>query len=401
MDFDLPAEARELVGLAREFAGSELASAEAYMDRCADPAEAFTSEVYRSFRKRARDIGLHQILLPEAIGGLGLSPLTYFLVLEALAEGGAGLALVMQSDSLGVALAASRRDSHRVYADYVEAFRHDTSGAHTGAWAITEPDVGSDMYDPGASFTVRARPTAGGAGYVINGAKSSWCSNGWLADMLCVMICVDPDAGMDGTGVFLIPADWPGISKGRPISKVGLRALNQCDIAFDDVEVPKEFMIFPPGSRYHSILERGFVGPGNTAVGFAALGIATAAYRMGLDYARERRQGGRPIAQHQLVAKRIFEANAATESARLLLRRVAWQQSNGVLDMAGVYTARVQACRAAAGVTADMLYLHGSNGITTEYPIEKLWRDAQPLQFADGTTDVVSMQAAAKLVAGR
>jgi alkylation response protein AidB-like acyl-CoA dehydrogenase len=398
VDFDIPDEAVELLAVARDLAGKELAGTEAFLDRHPDPVAAFTSEEYRAFRRRARAIGLHQVLLPEEVGGLGLSPLTYYLVLEQLAIGGAGLALVTQSDSLGVALAAPRRHRHRVYADYVESFRYDTEGVHSGAWAITEPDVGSDMYDPAAAFTVRARPTPGGAGYVINGAKSSWCSNGWLADMLCVMACVDPAAGMDGTGVFLLPADWPGISRGRPVGKVGLRALNQCDIAFDDVEVPAEFLIVPPGPRYRAVLERGFTGPGNTAVGFAALGIATAAYRLGLDYARVRQQGGRPIAQHQLVAQRLFEANAAVESARLLLHRVAWQQSRGLMDMAAVYTARVQACRAAARVTADMLYLHGSNGITTEYPVEKLWRDAQPLQFADGTTDVVSLQAVAKLV---
>lgn len=400
MDFDVPDEAAELVALARRFARQDLAPVELYVDRCPDAAEAFTSETYRSFRKRARTIGLHQILLPEEIGGLGLSTLTYFLVLEELAVGGAGLALVMQSDSLGVALAARRRHVHPVFADYVEAFRHDSDGVHSAAWAITEPDVGSDMYDPEATFTVRARPTPGGAGYVINGAKSSWCSNGWLADMLCVMVNVDPTAGMDGTGIFLIPAGWPGVGKGRPVAKVGLRALNQCDIAFDDVEVPKEFLIFPPGSRYTSTLHRGFVGPGNTAVGFAALGIAQAAYEIGVSYAKERRQGGRPISEHQLVAKRIFDAYRAIQAARLMLRQSAWNLGRGVVNMADVYAARVQACETAARVTADMLYVHGSNGITTEYPVEKLWRDAQPLQFADGTTDVVGLQAAALLTGG-
>lgn len=394
MDFEVPDEARELVGLARDFAAAELTATELYLDACADPAEGFTSETYRTFRKNARAIGLHQILLPEEIGGLGLSPLTYFMVLEELAVGGAGLALVMQSDSLGVALAARRRDAHPAYAEYVEKFRYDTEGVHSGAWAITEPDTGSDIYRAEHSFGVRATPTAGGAGYVITGAKSSWCSNGWLADMLCVMVSADPAAGMDGTGVFLIPADWPGVSKGRPIGKVGLRALNQCDIAFDSVEVPGEFLLFGPGERYQATLQRGFLAPGNTAVGSAALGIARAAYRIGLDYARERHQGGRPIAQHQLVAKRLFDAYSAIEASALLLRRSGWNLSRGVLDMAAVYAARVHACRTANQVTADMLYLHGSNGITTEYPIEKLWRDAQPLQFADGTTDVVSMQAA-------
>ncbi len=397
MDFDLPDEAVELVGLAREFGRQELATAERQLDRMTDPVEAFTSETYRSWRKQARGIGLHQILLPEQIGGLGLSPQTYYLVLEELAAGGAGLALVMQADSLGVALAASRRDAHPVYAEYVEQFVDDDEGVHSGAWAITEPDLGSDMYRPEATFGVRARPTAGGAGFVIDGAKSSWCSNGWLADMLCVMITVDPAAGMDGTGIFLIPAAWPGVTRGRPVGKVGLRALNQCEISFDGVEVPKEFMIFAPGPRYRGLLTRGFLAPGNTAVGTAALGIAQAAYEIGLRYAGERRQGGVPISRHQLVARRLFDAYRAIEAARLMLRQQAWNLSRNRFDMAAVYAARVQACATATQVTADMLYLHGSNGITTEYAVEKLWRDAQPLQFADGTTDVVSMQGAALL----
>jgi alkylation response protein AidB-like acyl-CoA dehydrogenase len=324
----------------------------------------------------------------------------YFLVLEELAAGGAGLALVMQADAIGVSFAARNRGSHPVYREYVEAFRDDTEGVHTGAWAITEPDIGSDMYRQEAVFTVRARPTAGGGGYVISGSKASWCSNGWLADMLCVMINVDPAAGMDGTGIFLIPADWPGVSKGRPIRKVGLRALNQCEINFDGVEVPKEFMIFPPGPHYRSILQRGFLAPGNTAVGCAALGVARAAYELGLRYARERKQGGHPIGEHQLVAKRLFDAKTAVDSAGLMLRRSAWNLTRGHVDMASIYSARVLACRAASEVSTEMMFLHGGNGITTEYPIEKLWRDARPLQIADGTTDVVALQAARYLLKG-
>lgn len=214
------------------------------------------------------------------------------------------------------------------------------------------------------------------------------------------MVTVDPAAGMAGTGIFLIPADWPGISKGRPVDKVGLRALNQCDIAFEAVEVPKEFMIFAPGERYQRVLDRGFLAPGNTAVGTTALGIAQAAYELGLDYARTRVQGGGPISRHQLVAKRLFDAYSAIEASRLMLRQQAWNLSRGVLDMAGVYAARVHACTTATTVTADMVYLHASNGITTEYAIEKLWRDAQPLQFADGTTDIVALKAAALLTGG-
>ncbi|MGH9000182.1 MAG: acyl-CoA dehydrogenase family protein [Acidimicrobiia bacterium] len=212
MNFDPPEEARELVELARSFARSDLARTEVEIDRIADPVEAYASEALGAFRKQVRAIGFHQILLPAEIGGLDLSPLTYFLVLEQLTTGGAGLGLVMQADLLGVGMAVRRRTTHPVFEEYVSAFVDDAEGDHSGAWAITEPDVGCDIYSRSASFGVRATPTAGGGGFVINGAKSSWCSNGWLADMLCVMINVDPDAGMDGTGVFLIPASWPGIT---------------------------------------------------------------------------------------------------------------------------------------------------------------------------------------------
>ncbi|MGH9000181.1 MAG: acyl-CoA dehydrogenase [Acidimicrobiia bacterium] len=161
--------------------------------------------------------------------------------------------------------------------------------------------------------------------------------------------------------------------------------------------MPKEFMIVPPGPHYERVLKTGFIAPGNTAVGIAALGVAQASYELGRAYAAERTQGGKPIAEHQLVAKRIFDAYGAIEASRLMLYRAATTIAAGTPDMAAIYAARVQACRTAAGVTADMMFLHGGNGITTEYPVEKLWRDAQPLQLADGTVDIVTLQGARHL----
>ena len=397
MDFAIPDELEEILDVTRAYARHELRDAELALDAIADPAEAYTSETYRSARKAGRAIGMHQLLLPENLGGLGLPPYAFYLVLEELAAGGPGMALVSLIDPLCPALVGNRPGLHPVYDEYVESFLDDDSGRHSGAWAITEPDVGCDIYSRTESFRCRAVPTVGGGGDVIDGAKSSWCSNGWLADMLVVMMAVEPDRGMDGTGVFLIPADWPGVTRGKPIDKVGLRALNQCDITFADCEVPKEFLIFPPGSGYQRILKQGFIGPGNLSVGTTALGIAQAAYELGLQYATEREQGGKPIARHQLVAKRLFDASRRIEASRQLLRRAAWKYGNGDLDMAAIYGARVTACETAAVVTQDMVYLHGGNGITREYLPEKLWRDQQPLQMADGTTDVVSMQGASYL----
>lgn len=398
MDFDIPEEFREIVGVARSFARNEMHDAEVLLDRMEDPVGAYTSDTNREVRRLARSIGLHLLLLPEKLGGLGLPPSAFYLVMEELAAGGPGLGLVSVIDPLGAAFAGARRKLHPWFDEYYTAFMDDDEGTHSGAWAITEPDVGCDIYARDQSFRCRAVPTAGGGGYVIDGAKSSWCSNGYLADVFIVMVAVEPENGMDGTGVFLIPADWPGVVRGKPIDKVGLRALNQCDIAFDGVEIPKEFLIFPPGPSYDRILSQGFVGPGNLSVGSTALGIAQAAFELGHRYAKEREQGGRPIGEHQLVAKKVFDAFAAIEASRQLLHKAAWRFTKGELDMAEIYAARVTACRTAASVTQDMVYLHGGNGITREYPIEKLWRDQQPLQMADGTTDIVSMQAAKYLM---
>ena len=396
MDFDVPDDLRDLLSVARTYARTDLRATEHQLDAIADPVEAYTSDAYAGVRATGRSIGLHLLMLPEELGGLGLPANAFFLVLEELAAGGPALALISLIDPLGAAFAGSRRKQHPWFEEYYTSFM-DGDGAHSGAWAITEPDVGCDMYSRGTSFRCRAVPTASGSGYVIDGAKSSWCSNGWLADSLIVMIAVEPELGMDGTGVFLIPADWPGVERGQPVSKVGLRALNQCDISFQGCEVPAEFLLFPPGPSYDRVLKRGFVGPGNLSVGTTALGIAQAAYELGLAYATEREQGGGAIAKHQLVAKKLFDAYTSIEASRLLLRQAAWNMARGTVDMAAIYAARVSACRTAADVTHDMVLVHGGNGITKEYEIEKLWRDQQPLQMADGTVDVVAMQAAGQL----
>lgn len=388
MDFDVPADLRDWLGTLREFARGELRPAEQALDRMPDPAAAYTSDVYRDIRARGSELGLNRLLLPQALGGPDLPPIAFFLAMEELCAGGApGLALVSVADPLGAAMAAGR--PHPVYREYVESFLSDTTGRHSGAWAVTEPLVGADMVLEEAPFRATARPAAGG-GWVLDGAKSRWVGNGWLADMLIAMIDVEGE----GTGVFLVPMDWPGVVRGEPVRKTGLRALNQASVSFEACEVPAEFLIFPPSPGYRRLLAKGFLAPGNLSIGFAALGVAQAAYEAGLAYAEQREQGGRPISGHQLVAKKLFDAFTAVEASRLMLRRASWDWSAGRMDLPRIFAARVLACRTALQVTADMLYLHGANGIAEDHDIEKLWRDAQPLQMADGPTDVISLEGA-------
>lgn len=399
MDFEIPAELRETVQLAAEFARNDLREAENELDRITDPTEAFRSEIHRTITKKMFAMGFHKLTIPSEFGGLGLPSIARFLVEEQMAVGGAGLASQMLVTPIcaGIIAQWGLIDRHPVFKEYVEAYVDDTEGIHSGAWTMTEPDVGSDIFTfdrPGVRLRVTATPGKGG--YVINGAKSAWCTNGWLADMFVVMAAVDLDDGMQGTGTFLVPAGWPGVSKGRPIDKLGLRALNQCDVVFTDVEIPKEFMIMPPGPGYQELLD-GFVTAGNTSVGLIATGVAQAAYEYGLAYAKEREQAGQPIARHQLVARKLFDAYRSIEASRLMLWKSAWLvgQQRGIPELA--FAARVQACATCAAVTSDMMFLHGGSGTTKEYPVEKLYRDSGPLQIMDGTVDRVTIKGAALL----
>lgn len=398
MDLEPPPELREIVDLARTIGQAELHDAEIELDRIQDPLEAFTSDTHRKITRLMAEVGLTKLTIPAEWGGLGLGPLAKHLVEHELARCGAGLASQWLLTPLAAALIAAWNlaNRHPVYRAYLESYAEDTTGAHSGAWTITEPDLGSDIFDPSISFGVRARRSSGGGAFVLHGAKSAWCTNGWLADMFCVMARVEEADGAAGTGTFLVPADWPGIRKGAPISKVGLRALNQTEICFDEVDVPAEFMIAPPGPGYEQVLDA-FVTAGNTGVGNIAIGVARSAYELGLAYVRERRQGGKPLIEHQLVARKIFDAYRAIDGARLMLRRSATMIAEGRGRPEVAFAARVQACEAAARITADMMFLHGGNGITTEYPIEKLWRDVQPLQVMDGTVDRVALKGAERL----
>jgi alkylation response protein AidB-like acyl-CoA dehydrogenase len=398
MDFEIPADFKDIIGMAREFARAEVRPAEVAIDRIADPSAAFTSDVHRSITRQLYALGFHKLSLPEQVGGLGLPSPGGFFVQRELAYAGAGLAsqMLVTPIAAGLISALELGSRHRVYREYLEQYVEDVDGQHSSAWTITEPDAGSDIFSfgrPDIGFRVRAIPSAGGHGWVINGAKAAWCTNGWLADSLILMAAIETNQGMEGTGTFLIPFSWGGISRGKPIDKLGLRALNQADLFFEHCEVPGEFLIVPPGPSYAKVFN-GFVTSGNTSVGNLALSVAKAAYDEGMKYARERKQGGSPIIEHQIVAKKLFDAFRVIEAADLMLQKSAWliSRQQGRPELA--FAARVQACDALDQVSRDMMLLHGANGITKEYRVEKFYRDAGPLRVMDGTTDRVALKGA-------
>lgn len=412
LGFDLPEEIADAQKLARDFVQNELRPAEAEIDTIPDPEDAYTSDTFKSVLARSYEMGLHKLTVPESEGGLGLPPFASHVILEELAAGGAGLAshLLIAPIAHYVIQMFGLANRHPVYKEYAEKFIEDTQGIHSGCWAITEPQVGSDIFTFGEKdihFRTKAKHTEAGetegeggvtvakvdGGYRVDGSKSAFVSNGWYADFILLMAAVDSDEDMSGTGVFLIPTDLEGISRGRPLDKLGLRALNQAEIYFDGVWVPDEMCIVPAGPMYRTLLEF-IVTTGNTAVGLLGVGVARAAFEEALAHAKERSQGGRTIFDHQLVKMKLFDASRRIEASRLMLWKSAWLLTQGRPDLRLAFEARTLASEAVVHITSEMIQVLGGYGISKEYPVEKYYRDAKLLSIMDGTLDRVALSAA-------
>ena len=388
-----------MVRTAREFGREVLGPAEIALDRIADPEEAFASDLFWDTMGQAFELGFHKMGLKEEHGGLGLDQSTTGMVWEELARHGVGFAASLMAGSVVPQLVAFLAADNKELAErFIKPFCQEDDPRQISAWGSSEPDVGSDgknYFEP----SVRHRTTAVKKGdrYILNGTKSSFVSNGGIAGVYVVFACVEPSLGIRGSGAFVVPADAKGVGRGKAVDRLGLRALNQAPIHFTDVDVPAEHMIFPPGESY-PFLHNAIVTVGNLGTGYLAVGLLRAAYEEALAYSKERVQWGKPIFEHQLVARKLFEAHAAIESSRSLLWRGSWlSRTQFPGDLKTSLTAKIQATNLTTRHTAEMVQVLGGYGIARDYPLEKYMRDAPLLQIMDGTNDTLMMKAAGLL----
>lgn len=274
-----------------------------------------------------------------------------------------------------------------------------------GCWGITEPDHGSNMLDASGSTKATGgqygRPNCvariEGDKIVINGQKSAWVSGAMTAEV-CALFCHAEIDGQTKPGVaVIVPLDAPGVSRGKPLDKMGLRCLNQGELFFDNVEVPIENLLAGPDS-YQELAYR-MLSEANPHVGLMFVGLARAAYEHALEYAHERKQGGVPIISHQHVQYRLFHMFRKVEAARALVRRV--MEFNATTDipaLQGSTAAKVTATQTAFEVANDALQMFGGNGMTKEYPMEKLLRDARSGLIADGCNEFLAIKGGSMLI---
>lgn len=358
------------------------------------------------FLKKAYEAGYHTSGFPVEVGGAGLTPLQMAIVHEELAWGSFGLALSLMT-SLDAAAAMGGGEEH--IKEFTIPFCECTDGSYVGAWAITEPDHGSDTlmvgYPSFKDATIDAQCVArlDGDEYVISGQKSAWISNGTIAKTILLMCQVDTTMGHAGGGMFIFSLDRPGVSKGKPYEKMGTRELNQGEVFFDDVRVPRSAMIVGP-EHYEAELEAHLCLT-LPMVGNWSVGLARAAFEEALSYARTRVQGGKPIAEHKNIQTKLFDMFRKIEAARQLCRAAICHNysfpmnpEKRVIEYA--MAAKTFATQTALEVTNDAVQIHGSYGIGKEFIIEKFYRDARPTLICDGSNDTLTIAGGRKVVEG-
>lgn len=406
LDGRLTPEQQALKQQVHEFAKSVLRPTAAALDRLPDPQQVIdrSSPFWTAF-KAAYGQGIHTALIPAAHGGMGLSGLSLHLALEELGWGSADFAAALAVAGFPFAMIAAT-GNHDLIEEWVKPFVADRDARHIGCWAITEPDHGSDTFmastpqfhDSKISGQVTARIE--GADYVINGQKAAWVSNGTIATHALTYLTLDPSKGMAGGGVAFIPLTLPGVTKGKPVDKIGQRALNQGSIHFTNVRIPKRQMLFDVAS-YEAILNQTLVLT-NGAMGAVFTGVARAAYEQALVYTKTRLQGGKPICEHQLVQKDLFDMFTKVESCRALSRAAMVYNATAqppALEYA--ISAKVYCTQACLEVTDTALQLFGGLGLTRDCPIEKLYRDARASLIEDGVNDVLALVGAQRLLANQ
>lgn len=318
------------------------------------------------------------------------------IIWETLGYGDAGLAVAMGAALLPVSLAA-----HFGNPFIVKRFSQEL----LGCWGLTEPDHGSEMLDAdGHAFAangVATRPNCvavvDDGGLLIRGQKAAWVSNGTIADV-CALFChFDGGDGRSGGAVIYVPLDAPGISRGKPLDKLGQRPLNQGEIFFDDVRLPMEYLAAGP-DRYAAAVHL-TVSYANAGMAAIFTGLAQAAYDLAYGYAHERKQGGVPIVRHQNVRYRLFHMYRKVEAARALSRRVTrYNVLSGAPALHGAIAAKITATQTSFEVANDAVQLFGGNGLSREYPIEKMLRDARASLIEDGCNEFLAVKGGSLLL---
>ena len=367
IDFQLSDEQRMIRNLARDFADREIRPlAETY-----DQSGEFPWPVVR----KAQDVEMMNLNVPEQYGGPELGVLEECLVNEELAYACSGIQTALMLNSLAawpIILAGSEEQKERYLTRLTEQ-------GQMASYALTEPDAGSDVAG------IKARAVRQGDRYVLNGSKT-WITNSPVADFLVVFAKTDPDGRHRGISCFLVESGWEGVTIGDPLHKLGQHAAHTGEVFLENVSVPAANRLGAEGDGFMIAMK--VFDRSRPSVSAAAVGVARRAMDEAVRYAAERSAFGRPIGNHQGVGFMLADMAIQIEAARLLVWQAAWLVDQGQPNSKQAAFAKAMAADTAMKVTVDAVQVFGGNGYSREYPVEKLMRDAKIYQIYEGTSQI-------------
>ena len=368
MKFDLTEEHLMIRDAARDFAQNELLPG--VIER--DENQTFPSDQV----KKMAELGFMGMMVSPDYGGGGMDTISYVLAMEEISKVDASAAVIM---SVNNSLVCWGLETYGTKEQKDKYLRKLASGEIIGAFCLSEPEAGSDATSQQTTAIEKNDH------YLLNGTKN-WITNGNSASIYLVIAQTDPSLGHKGINAFIVEKETTGVIVGKKENKLGIRGSDTHSIMFNDVKVPKENRIGEDGFGFSFAMKT--LSGGRIGIVAQALGIASGAYELALEYSKQRKAFGKEISRHQAIAFKLADMATEIDASRLLCLRAAWLKDNGMnYDREGAM-AKVFASETAMKTTTEAVQVHGGYGFVKEYHVERLMRDAKITQIYEGTSEI-------------
>jgi butyryl-CoA dehydrogenase len=375
VNLELSEEQRLLQQTVRDFAAAEVKP----MARENDETGHFPRELFR----KAAELGLTGVTFPEAEGGAGFDHVSYTIVIEEISRVCASTGVILSVQNSLYCDPLHRFGTEEQKKQFLLPFAR---GEKIGCYALTEPQAGSN------AAALRTTAVLLGDRYVVNGTKA-WITNGGAADAAIVYVNTQPEKGEKGITALVVEKGTPGFKVGKEEKKLGINATACTELSFTDCEVPVENRIGKEGEGYKVALST--LDGGRIGIGAQAVGIAQGAMDASLDYAQQRQAFGHPISDFQAIQFMLADMSVEIDAARLLVRKAAWKQDSGARYSLEAAMAKLFASEMSTRVTHKAIQIHGGNGYSREYPVERNYRDARITEIYEGTSEIQRLVIAA------
>jgi len=327
------------------------------------------------------ELGFMGMMVSPEYGGSGMDTVSYVLAMEEISKIDASVSVCMSVNNSLVCWGLEEYGTEEQKKKYLTPLAQGRKDGelYIGAFLLSEPEAGSD------ATSQRTTAEDKGDHFLLNGTKN-WITNGNSASVYLVMAQTDPSRGSKGITTFIVEKNWPGVSVGAKENKMGIRASDTHSILFNDVKVPRENIIGEVGFGFTFAMKT--LAGGRIGIAAQALGIASGAYELALEYSRQRKAFGKEIMNHQAIQFKLADMSTRIEAARLLCLKSAWEKDNGMDYTLSSSMAKVFASEAAMWVSTEAVQVHGGYGYVKEFHVERLMRDAKITQIYEGTSEV-------------